>query len=140
MLAAQTLLVLCLSCFSALPMCPGRVVTCLTIDLLLEPGDEATMLSCGDQLHGGSGQLNAGDCSVPQTFVSPEMLHSICMHLGQACLQRLIIGGPCGPQHNGVEGGKHGLYSCDHDCFGVLQHVTQIAPFHHIGEPDQYLG
>ncbi|KAM7396795.1 hypothetical protein PAMP_019806 [Pampus punctatissimus] len=70
---------------------PSDSVTCLTVDLLLEPGGEVTMLSCGDQLH-GSCQLEAIGSSVPQTSVCPETLRSICMRVGQACLQRLIVG------------------------------------------------
>ncbi|XP_039989740.1 LOW QUALITY PROTEIN: IQ motif-containing protein H [Xiphias gladius] len=70
---------------------PSDSVTCLTVDLLLEPGGEVTMLSCGDQLH-GSCQLEAIVSTVPQTSVHPETLHSICMCVGQACLQRLIVG------------------------------------------------
>ncbi|GAA6221404.1 IQ domain-containing protein H isoform X1 [Lates japonicus] len=70
---------------------PSDSVTCLTVDLLLEPGGEVTMLSCGDQLH-GSCQLETIGSTVPQTSVHPETLHSICMRVGQACLQRLIVG------------------------------------------------
>uniref|UniRef100_A0A3B4TXE7 IQ motif containing H n=1 Tax=Seriola dumerili TaxID=41447 RepID=A0A3B4TXE7_SERDU len=70
---------------------PSDSVTCLTIDLLLEPGGEVTMLSCGDQLH-SSCQLEAVGSTVPQTSVHPETLHSIGMRVGQACLQRLIVG------------------------------------------------
>ncbi|XP_033491090.2 IQ motif-containing protein H [Epinephelus lanceolatus] len=70
---------------------PSDSVTCLTVDLLLEPGGEVTMLSCGDQLH-GSCQLEAIGSTVPQTSVHPETLQSICTHVGQACLQRLIVG------------------------------------------------
>lgn len=85
---------------TALTMCPGGVVeayppsdsvTCLTVDLLLEPGGEVTMLSCGDQLH-GSCHLETVGSTVPQTSVNPETLRSICMRVGQACLQRLIVG------------------------------------------------
>lgn len=70
---------------------PSDSVTCLTVDLLLEPGGEVTMLSCGDQLH-GSCQLETIGSTIPQTSVRPETLHSICVRVGQACLQRLIIG------------------------------------------------
>ncbi|KAK5867320.1 hypothetical protein PBY51_011823 [Eleginops maclovinus] len=70
---------------------PSDSVTCLTVDLLLEPSGEVTMLSCGDQLH-GSCQLEAIGSTVPQTSVQPETLQSICMRVGQACLQRLIVG------------------------------------------------
>lgn len=84
----------------ALTVCPGGVVeayppsdsvTCLTVDLLLEPGGEVTMLSCGDQLH-GSCQLKTIGSTVPQTSVHPGTLHSMCMRVGQACLQRHVIG------------------------------------------------
>uniref|UniRef100_A0A8C3AGA1 IQ motif containing H n=1 Tax=Cyclopterus lumpus TaxID=8103 RepID=A0A8C3AGA1_CYCLU len=70
---------------------PSESVTCLTVDLLLEPGGEVTMLSCGDQLQ-GSCQLEAIGSTVPQTSVQQETLKSICMRVGQACLQRLIVG------------------------------------------------
>ncbi|XP_042352488.1 IQ motif-containing protein H [Plectropomus leopardus] len=70
---------------------PSDSVTCLTVDLLLEPGGEVTMLSCGDQLH-GSYQLEAICSTVPQTSVHPETLQSICMRVGQACLERHIMG------------------------------------------------
>ncbi|KAL6106680.1 iqch [Pungitius sinensis] len=70
---------------------PSECVTCLTVDLLLEPGGEVTMLSCGDQLQ-GSCQLEAIGSTVPQTSVNPETLQSISMRVGQACLQRLIVG------------------------------------------------
>ncbi|KAM9854783.1 IQ motif-containing protein H [Aulostomus maculatus] len=70
---------------------PSDCVTCLTVDLLLEPGGEVTMLSCGDQLHSSS-QLEAVGSSIPQTAISPETLSSICTRVGRACLQRLIIG------------------------------------------------
>ncbi|XP_053282408.1 IQ motif-containing protein H [Pleuronectes platessa] len=70
---------------------PSDSVTCLTVDLLLEPGGEVTVLSCGDQLH-GSCQLEAVGCTVPQTSVHPETLHSICTRVGRACLQRCIVG------------------------------------------------
>ncbi|XP_041852632.1 IQ motif-containing protein H isoform X2 [Melanotaenia boesemani] len=70
---------------------PSESVTYLTVDMLLEPGGEVTMLSCGDQLH-GSCQLEAIGTTVPQTSVHPETLHSVCMRVGQTCLQRLIVG------------------------------------------------
>ncbi|XP_061578766.1 IQ motif-containing protein H [Cololabis saira] len=70
---------------------PSESVTYLTVDLLLEPGGEVTMVSCGDQLH-GSCHLEPAGSTVPQTSVHAEQLHSICMRVGQACLQRLIVG------------------------------------------------
>ncbi|XP_068169967.1 IQ motif-containing protein H isoform X2 [Antennarius striatus] len=70
---------------------PSDSITCLTVDLLLEPGGQVTMLSCGDQLQ-DSCQLKALGSTVPQTSVNPENLLSICMRVGEACLQRLIVG------------------------------------------------
>uniref|UniRef100_A0A3Q3LFY8 IQ motif containing H n=1 Tax=Mastacembelus armatus TaxID=205130 RepID=A0A3Q3LFY8_9TELE len=70
---------------------PSDSITCLTVDLLLEPGGEVTMLSCGDQLH-SSCHLEALGSTVPQTSVHPETLQSIYMRVGQACRQRLIVG------------------------------------------------
>nr|XP_040018799.1 IQ motif-containing protein H isoform X2 [Gasterosteus aculeatus aculeatus] len=70
---------------------PSELVSCLTVDLLLDPGGEVTMLSCGDQLQ-GSCQLEAIGSTVPQTSVNPETLQSISMRVGRACLQRLIVG------------------------------------------------
>lgn len=70
---------------------PSDSVTCLTVDLLLEPGGEMTVVSCGDQLH-GTCQLKTMGFTVPQSSVHPETLHSICVRVGQACLRRRIIG------------------------------------------------
>lgn len=70
---------------------PSESVTCLTVDLLAEPGGEVRMLSCGDQLH-GPGVLQVSGCSVPQSSVSPDVLYSICMRVGKACQERHILG------------------------------------------------
>ncbi|XP_064846403.1 IQ motif-containing protein H [Oncorhynchus masou masou] len=70
---------------------PSDSVTCLTVDLLLQPDGEITVLSCGDQLHGPS-ELETAGSSVPQTSVCPDALHTLCLRVGQACLQRHIIG------------------------------------------------
>ncbi|KAM4734667.1 IQ motif-containing protein H [Anableps anableps] len=66
-------------------------VTYLTVDMLLEPGGEVTMLSCGNQLH-GSCDLETVGFTVPQTSVHPEKLHSICMRVAQACQKCIIMG------------------------------------------------
>uniref|UniRef100_A0A3Q2R0W2 IQ motif containing H n=1 Tax=Fundulus heteroclitus TaxID=8078 RepID=A0A3Q2R0W2_FUNHE len=70
---------------------PAESVTHLTVDMLLEPGGEVTMLSCGDRLH-GSCPLDAVGSTVPQTSVHPDTLRSICMRVAQACQQHLIVG------------------------------------------------
>lgn len=70
---------------------PSDSVTCLTVDLLVEPGGEVQMLSCGDQLY-GSASLQVAGYSVPQTSVCPDTLYFICMRVGQACQRRRILG------------------------------------------------
>ncbi|XP_066541844.1 IQ motif-containing protein H isoform X2 [Hoplias malabaricus] len=70
---------------------PSDSVTCLTVDLLVEPEGEVRMLSCGDQLHGPEA-LEVAGFTVPQSSVCPNTLYSICMCVGQACLQRRILG------------------------------------------------
>lgn len=50
-----------------------------------------TTLSCGEQLH-GSRRLKAIGFTVPQTSVHSETLHSLCMRVGQSCLQHHVIG------------------------------------------------
>uniref|UniRef100_A0A8C1MGG5 IQ motif containing H n=1 Tax=Cyprinus carpio TaxID=7962 RepID=A0A8C1MGG5_CYPCA len=70
---------------------PSDSVTCLTVDLLVEPGGDVCMLSCGDQLRGPSG-LEVVGCTVPQTSICPDVLHSICTRVGQACQKRSIMG------------------------------------------------
>lgn len=70
---------------------PSDSVTCLTVDLLVEPGGEIRMLSCGDQLH-RPGVLEVPGCSVPQSSVCPDILYSICMRIAKACQERNILG------------------------------------------------
>ncbi|XP_027017127.2 IQ motif-containing protein H isoform X1 [Tachysurus fulvidraco] len=70
---------------------PSDSVTCITVDLLVEPGGGVRMLSCGDQLH-GSGFLQVSGCTVPQNSVCPDVLYSICMRIGKACQEQHILG------------------------------------------------
>ncbi|XP_062860209.1 IQ motif-containing protein H isoform X2 [Trichomycterus rosablanca] len=70
---------------------PSDSVTSLTVDLLVEPGAEVRILSCGDQLH-GPGSLHVLGCTVPQSSVCPDVLHSVCTSVGKACRERNILG------------------------------------------------
>ncbi|KAL0968865.1 hypothetical protein UPYG_G00272910 [Umbra pygmaea] len=70
---------------------PSESVTCLTVDLLLRPDGEVTVLCCGDQLHGSSKLVMAGS-TVPQISMCPETLHAVCVRVGKACLSRCITG------------------------------------------------
>uniref|UniRef100_A0A8C1JZ77 IQ motif containing H n=1 Tax=Cyprinus carpio TaxID=7962 RepID=A0A8C1JZ77_CYPCA len=60
---------------------PLDSVTCLTVDLLVEPGEDVHMLG-----------LEVVGCTVPQTSICPDVLHTICTRVGQACQQRSIMG------------------------------------------------
>lgn len=70
---------------------PSDAISCVTVDLLLEPGGQVTMLSSGDQLRSSCG-LNVLGSSVPQRSLNPETLQSICARVGQACKQQDIVG------------------------------------------------
>lgn len=70
---------------------PSDSMTCMTVDLLVEPDGGVRMLSCGDQLR-GPGFLHVAGCSVPQSSVCPDVLYSICMRIGNACQERHILG------------------------------------------------
>ncbi len=70
---------------------PSDSVTCLTVDLLVEPGGDVCMLSCGDQLRGPSG-LEV----VAALYLRPPSALTSCTpfatRVGQACQQRSIMG------------------------------------------------
>nr|XP_055030438.1 IQ motif-containing protein H isoform X1 [Misgurnus anguillicaudatus] len=70
---------------------PSDNITCLTVDVLVEPGGDVCILSCGNQLHGPS-KLEVVGSTMPQTSICPDVLHSICMRVGRACQQRSIMG------------------------------------------------
>lgn len=120
---------------------PSDCVTCLTVDLLLEPGGEVTMLSCGDQLH-GSCQLKTIGTTFPQTSIQPGTLHSICMRVGQACLQRHVIGYVSVDlvtfmDHKTMQQKvRMSETQSELDKLMQLQHMASRLLFHHIGEKD----
>ncbi|KAM5171067.1 IQ domain-containing protein H [Mantella aurantiaca] len=70
---------------------PAESITCLTVDLLINPGGEMQMVSCGDQIHGSS-PLQCIGSSVPQCSVPPSVLSSICNPIGEACKIRGVLG------------------------------------------------
>ncbi|XP_068131135.1 IQ domain-containing protein H isoform X2 [Hyperolius riggenbachi] len=70
---------------------PAESITCLTVDLLINPSGEIQMVSCGDQIHGNS-PLQCVGSSVPQCSVLPDVLMSICNHIGEACKIRGVLG------------------------------------------------
>ncbi|XP_075063684.1 IQ domain-containing protein H isoform X2 [Mixophyes fleayi] len=82
-------LVSCGGVIEAFP--PAQSITCLTIDLLINPDGEIQMVSCGDQIHGSSPLQSVGS-SVPQCSVSPTTLTSICNRIGETCKARGVLG------------------------------------------------
>ncbi|MEQ2217231.1 hypothetical protein XENOCAPTIV_000134 [Xenoophorus captivus] len=113
---------------------PSASVTYLTVDILLEPSGEVTMLSCGDQLH-GSCFPDAVGSTVPQTSVHPETLHSICMRVAQACQQHFVgyisVGLATFVDHSTMEQ-KVGLTQTKRMTQGVMIHMIWVVA-NHIG-------
>ncbi|XP_072888732.1 IQ motif-containing protein H [Hemitrygon akajei] len=70
---------------------PSDSVTNLTIDMLIEPTGEISMVSCGDQIHSGS-PLECWGTTVPQCSVDPSNLHSMCVKIAEACKCRGVLG------------------------------------------------
>ncbi|KAJ0028927.1 hypothetical protein NQD34_003924, partial [Periophthalmus magnuspinnatus] len=70
---------------------PSHSPSCVTVDLLLEPGGHISMLSCGDLLQSPCGLKVLGS-SVPQTSLCSDTLQWIYTLVGQACLEKGIVG------------------------------------------------
>ncbi|XP_054892820.1 IQ motif-containing protein H isoform X2 [Poeciliopsis prolifica] len=70
---------------------PSENVTHVTVDMLLEPSGEVTILSWGEQLHGYC-HLDIVGSIIAKTSVHQETLHSICMRVAHVCQQNYIMG------------------------------------------------
>ncbi|XP_062922233.1 IQ motif-containing protein H [Mobula hypostoma] len=70
---------------------PSNSVTNLTVDMLIEPTGEISMVSCGDQIHSRS-PLECWGTTVPQCSVDPGNLHSMCVKIAEACKCRGVLG------------------------------------------------
>ncbi|NWH92160.1 IQCH protein, partial [Aegithalos caudatus] len=66
-------------------------VTNLTVDLLIEPTGEVTLVSSGDQLH-AEGPLRSSGTTIPQRSVDPELLRALCSRIGEACKSKGVLG------------------------------------------------
>lgn len=70
---------------------PSDSVTALSVDVLIEPTGETTLLSMGDQIHATS-PFRCWGFSVPQTSVDPSVLCTATEAVSDACKLRGIVG------------------------------------------------
>ncbi|NWV94377.1 IQCH protein, partial [Machaerirhynchus nigripectus] len=66
-------------------------ITNLTVDLLIEPTGEVTMVSSGDQLH-AEGPLRSSGTTIPQRSMDPAVLNSLCSKIGEVCKSKGVLG------------------------------------------------
>ncbi|NXO42783.1 IQCH protein, partial [Locustella ochotensis] len=63
----------------------------VTVDLLIEPTGEVTLVSSGDQLH-AEGPLRSSGTTIPQRSMDPELLKALCWKIGEACKCKGVLG------------------------------------------------
>ncbi|XP_064607991.1 IQ domain-containing protein H-like isoform X2 [Liolophura sinensis] len=70
---------------------PAESMTAISVDMLIEPNGEITMVCCGDQIHAET-PFACWGVSVPQASVEPDILNDTCKRIGMACKSRGVMG------------------------------------------------
>ena len=70
---------------------PSDSTTAITVDMLIAPNGDISIVCMGDQIHADS-PLQCWGLSVPQSSVEPEQLNASCYRIAQACKARGVVG------------------------------------------------
>ncbi|XP_072037895.1 IQ domain-containing protein H-like [Amphiura filiformis] len=70
---------------------PSDSVTAISVNMLIEPNNEMTMVSCGDQIHAET-PFGCWGMSMPQSSVDPTQLYTACRKIALSCQQRGVLG------------------------------------------------
>ncbi|XP_067666806.1 IQ domain-containing protein H-like [Haliotis asinina] len=70
---------------------PSESITCVTVDMMIEPSGIINILTCGDQIHAET-PFSCWGLSLPQSSIEPETLNTACNKVAEACKSRGIVG------------------------------------------------
>ncbi|XP_048255584.1 IQ domain-containing protein H-like isoform X2 [Haliotis rufescens] len=70
---------------------PSESITCVTVDMMIEPSGVINILTCGDQIHAET-PFSCWGLSLPQSSIEPDTLNTACYKVAEACKSRGIVG------------------------------------------------